>query len=210
MKSQGARTIIETLGGDTVTRFVGGCVRNWLAGEEAGDIDLATQLLPQEVMKRLKAAGIKVVPTGIDHGTVTAVIDKTPYEITTLRRDVETDGRHAIVSFTDDWLEDAERRDFTINTLSANLHLKIFDPLGRGVDDLKKGKIVFVAIIPRLAQHTNVRLSSNPKSSCLEPAILIVGFSRDTSISAHCRWNSLACVAMETTNFRRRTTCQFS
>lgn len=119
-------------------------MRNWLAGEDAGDIDLATQLLPQEVMKRLKAAGIKVVPTGIDHGTVTAVIDKTPYEITTLRRDVETDGRHAIVSFTDDWLEDAERRDFTINTLSANLHLKIFDPLGRGVDDLKKGKIVFV------------------------------------------------------------------
>jgi poly(A) polymerase len=142
--SSDSKKIIKVLGGDGVTRFVGGCVRNYLLGEPAGDIDLATKLLPDEVMKRLKGAGIKVVPTGIEHGTVTAILNKKPFEVTTLRRDVETDGRRAVVAFTEDWDEDAKRRDFTMNTLSADLDGAIYDPLGRGVSDLHKGKVVFV------------------------------------------------------------------
>lgn len=139
-----AARVIKVLGGDSVTRFVGGCVRNFVLGEDTGDIDLATQLEPGEVMRRLKEDGIKAVPTGIDHGTVTAVCEGIPFEVTTLRRDVETDGRHAVVAFTDDWAEDARRRDFTMNTLSADLSGRIYDPLGRGLSDLKKGKVIFV------------------------------------------------------------------
>jgi len=100
--------------------FVGGCVRNMLLGEEVVDVDIASQWTPQDVTEKLTAAGIRVVPTGIDHGTVTAIVDKKPYEITTLRRDIETDGRRAVVSFTEDWREDAQRRDFTMNTLLAD------------------------------------------------------------------------------------------
>ena len=88
-------------------RFVGGCVRDALIGRAVGDIDIATDAVPQRVMDALRDAGIKAVPTGIDHGTVTAVVDATPFEITTLRQDVETFGRHATVAFTDDWTEDA-------------------------------------------------------------------------------------------------------
>jgi poly(A) polymerase len=144
MTSSGVRKIFKALGGDTAIRFVGGCVRNAVLGEAIGDIDLATILPPQDVTERLTASGIKVVPTGIDHGTVTAVIDRKGYEITTLRRDVKTDGRRAIVAFTDDWAQDASRRDFTMNTLLADLEGHIYDPLGRGLADLKKGKVIFV------------------------------------------------------------------
>src|SRR5438045_1721906 len=113
--------LLDALGADEgLTRYVGGAVRDDLLGLSVSDVDLATRLAPDEVIKRLEAARIKAVPTGIDHGTVTAVSDGHPYEITTLRRDVETYGRRASVAFTTDWEEDAARRDFTINALSAD------------------------------------------------------------------------------------------
>lgn len=125
-------------------RFVGGCVRNTLLKAEVADIDIATTLTPDEVIKALSAAKLRSVPTGVDHGTVTAIADGKPYEITTLRRDVSTDGRRAVVAFTDDWAEDAQRRDFRLNALYADTDGTIFDPTGGGVDDAKAGRIVFV------------------------------------------------------------------
>jgi len=126
------------------TRFVGGCVRNALMGVEVGDIDIATQLEPNDVAAALKAANIRYVPTGIDHGTLTAVIDGHPYEITSLRKDVETDGRRAVVAFTQDWAEDAQRRDLTINALYADIDGHVFDPTGQGLEDLTAMKFRFV------------------------------------------------------------------
>ena len=125
-------------------RYVGGAVRDALLGIEATDIDIATRLLPDEVMARLEAAGIKAVPTGLAHGTVTAVLPGGPVEITTLRRDVTTDGRHAEVAFTDDWREDAARRDFTINALFACPRtLEVTDYFG-GLDDLTARRVRFI------------------------------------------------------------------
>ena len=131
------RGFSKALGADEgLTRYVGGAVRDDLLGLPISDIDLATRLQPDEVVRRLEAAKIKAVPTGIDHGTITAVSDGHPFEITTLRRDVSTDGRRATVAFTDDWKEDAARRDFTINALSADPRTgEIFDYFG-GLDDL--------------------------------------------------------------------------
>src|ERR1700709_751826 len=106
--------------------MVGGAVRDMLHGLLPADIDFAVPLAPEVVMARLRAAGIKVVPTGLVHGTVTGVIGGRGFEITTLRRDVETDGRHAVVAFTDDWREDARRRDFTINAMSATHDGRVF------------------------------------------------------------------------------------
>ncbi len=126
------------------TRFVGGCVRDALLGLEQSDVDLATRFTPEEVVRRLEAAHIKAVPTGIAHGTITAVSAGTPVEITTLRRDVETHGRHATVAFTDDWKEDAARRDFTINALSADpLSGEVYDYFG-GLDDLSGLRVRFI------------------------------------------------------------------
>ncbi len=124
-------------------RFIGGCVRDALLGIQANDVDIATPLLPDEVMRRLRQDGIRVLATGIDHGTVTAVLDGTSFEITTLRRDVETDGRHATVAFTDDWLADASRRDFTFNAMSLTPEGELYDPFG-GVRDLKAGRVRFI------------------------------------------------------------------
>ncbi len=135
---------LEAAGGPGCVRFVGGCVRNSLVGQGIDDIDLATRLLPVQTMAALKAAGLKVVPTGIDHGTVTAISQRIPYEITTLRRDVSTDGRNATVAFTDDWAEDAARRDFRLNALYCDAEGVIFDPTGAGVEDALAGRIVFV------------------------------------------------------------------
>lgn len=125
-------------------RYVGGAVRDALLGIEAADIDIATRLVPEEVMARLADAGIKAVPTGIEHGTVTAVLPGGPVEITTLRRDVSTDGRHAEVAFTDDWREDAARRDFTINALFADPRtLEVTDYFG-GLADLEARLVRFI------------------------------------------------------------------
>jgi poly(A) polymerase len=124
-------------------RFVGGCVRDALAGRAVRDIDIATKLAPEAVMGLIEAAGLKAIPTGIQHGTVTAVADGKPFEITTLRVDVETDGRRAKVAFTDDWAADAARRDFTFNALSCSPDGTLYDPFD-GVADLKAGRVRFV------------------------------------------------------------------
>ena len=126
------------------TRFVGGCVRNALLGEKVADIDIATQLTPTQVAVILRTADIAVHPTGIEHGTITAVADGQPFEVTTLRRDVETDGRRAVVAFTEDWAEDAQRRDFRMNALYATLEGALFDPTGGGLADIRSRRIVFV------------------------------------------------------------------
>jgi poly(A) polymerase len=124
-------------------RVVGGAVRDALAGREVTDIDLATPRTPEQVTQALRAAGIRAVPTGLDHGTVTAVTGGRGFEITTLRCDVETDGRHARVAFTGDWRSDAARRDFTINALSMTQDGAVFDYFD-GVADLRAGRVRFV------------------------------------------------------------------
>jgi len=125
-------------------RVVGGAVRDTLLGLPVSDLDVATVHAPEESRRRIVAAGYKAVPTGMAHGTVTAVLPTGPVEVTTLRRDVETDGRHAVVAFTDDWQADAARRDFTINALSADpIAGDIHDYFG-GLDDLKQGHVRFI------------------------------------------------------------------
>ncbi len=135
---------LEAAGGPDCARFVGGCVRNALIGARVADVDIATTLKPEETDRAIRAAGLKAVPTGIAHGTVTAVSERQPFEITTLRRDVSTDGRNATVAFTDDWAEDAARRDFRLNALYADGEGQVFDPTGEGVADAAAGRIVFV------------------------------------------------------------------
>ena len=125
-------------------RFVGGVVRNTLMGEPVSDIDIATSETPERAKELLEAKGIKVVPTGIDHGTITAVMPTRHYEITTLRVDVKTDGRRAEVEFTGDWVEDAKRRDFTINALYADADGTVHDPLGTGLEDIKLRRVRFI------------------------------------------------------------------
>ena len=147
LESQATRAVmraLEAAGGAGCARFVGGCVRNSLLGQPVDDIDIATRLRPEQTMAALKAAGLKAVPTGVEHGTVTGVSERRPYEITTLRRDVETDGRRAVVAFTEDWAEDAARRDFRLNALYADAAGTVFDPTGGGLEDAAAGRIVFV------------------------------------------------------------------
>lgn len=139
----GLTRVLDLLNDNGEARVVGGAVRNSLMGLPVSDMDIATNLLPEEVQRRAEAAGIKCVPTGIKHGTVTLVIDGHPYEVTTLRRDVETDGRHAQVAFTDDWRADAERRDLTINALYADRTGLVHDYVG-GVEDIGKANIRFI------------------------------------------------------------------
>lgn len=145
LKRTGVKRLLNALDARQGTaRFVGGAVRDLLLGEKPGDLDLATTLQPDEVVRRLEAAGIKAVPTGIEHGTVTAVSSGTVVEVTTLRSDVSTDGRRATVAFTEDWAEDAGRRDFTINALYANPYNgELFDYFG-GLDDLKSRTVRFI------------------------------------------------------------------
>lgn len=142
--TQAVMRALEAAGGAGCARFVGGCVRNSLMGQPVDDIDIATRLRPEQTMAALKAAGLKAVPTGVEHGTVTGVSERRPYEITTLRRDVETDGRRAVVAFTEDWAEDAARRDFRLNALYADADGTVFDPTGGGLEDAAAGRIVFV------------------------------------------------------------------
>lgn len=150
LKKPALRQVMNALGADEGNaKIVGGAVRDalhnifWKRKRKIGDVDIASKLTPQENINRLETAGIKAIPTGINYGTITAVIDKKHFEITTLRRDVETDGRHAEVEFTDDWAEDAKRRDFTINAFYLDLDGTVYDPLD-GFEDLKKAKIRFI------------------------------------------------------------------
>jgi poly(A) polymerase len=135
---------LEAAGGPGCARFVGGCVRNALLDRAIDDIDIATTLTPPAVMAALQAAHVKFAPTGVEHGTVTAIAEGRPYEVTSLRRDVETDGRRAVVAFTTDWAEDAQRRDFRLNALYMDAEGRIHDPTGAGVRDALAGRIVFV------------------------------------------------------------------
>ena len=138
-------------------RFVGGCVRKAICSENIDDVDLATVLEPEEVKKKLTKNNVKVVDTGLSHGTITAFIKKKKFEITSLREDISTDGRHAEVAFTDDWEKDASRRDFTINAIYADIKGKIFDPF-KGVPDLKDGKIKFIGLPKDRIQEDYLRI----------------------------------------------------
>jgi poly(A) polymerase len=124
-------------------RVVGGAVRDAVAGRKVADVDLATPRRPEDVVAALRDAGLKSAPTGLDHGTVTAISDHRGFEVTTLRHDVETDGRHAVVAFTDDFAADAARRDFTINAMSMTADGAVFDYFS-GISDLRAGRVRFV------------------------------------------------------------------
>jgi poly(A) polymerase/tRNA nucleotidyltransferase (CCA-adding enzyme) len=133
-------------------RLAGGAVRDTLAGLPPGDIDLATPDPPARVIERLQQAGLRAIPTGLAHGTVSALAEGHLFEITTLRRDEETDGRHAQVAWTDDWREDAARRDFTINAMFCDRYGKIYDFFG-GIEDLRAGRLRFVGVpVLRIAE----------------------------------------------------------
>ncbi len=186
-------TLIAALGPEQA-RYVGGAVRDTLLGLPVKDIDIATQLEPGEVMQRLKTAGITVVPTGIDHGTVTAALKNGPVEITTLRQDVSTDGRRATVAFARNWQDDAARRDFTINALYADpVTLEVFDYFG-GLDDLAARRLRFIGdALQRIREdHLRIlryfrfqaRFGSQPadeeaEEACSELAATLKGLSRE-------------------------------
>ncbi|MGB3339634.1 MAG: CCA tRNA nucleotidyltransferase [Devosia sp.] len=157
------------------TRAVGGVVRDTVMDRtHGGDIDMATELLPDEVIARAKAAGIAFYPTGIDHGTVTLKLGNTLAEVTTLRRDVETDGRHAVVAFGTDWVEDASRRDFTLNALYCAADGTLYDPLG-GLEDARAGVVRFIGkAAQRIAEdglrvYRFFRLSASHGEQRLDP-----------------------------------------
>ncbi len=144
MKTREALRLLDVLGADGgAARFVGGCVRDAVLGRVAKDIDIATDLRPENVIALLAKARIKAIPTGLKHGTVTAILGLHKFEITTLRRDLETDGRRAKVAFTDDWKQDAKRRDFTLNALYADESGAVYDYVG-GIKDARAGRIRFV------------------------------------------------------------------
>jgi tRNA nucleotidyltransferase/poly(A) polymerase len=144
LKRPATLAVLAALNSDGVeTRAVGGAVRNTLLGLPVTEIDLATTAEPERVIALAERAGLKTVPTGIDHGTVTVIADGAPYEVTTLRRDVETFGRHARIAYTNSWEEDARRRDFTLNALYADRDGKVFDPLG-GYGDVVAGRVRFI------------------------------------------------------------------
>ena len=144
-------------GGGEQARVAGGAVRNTLLGEPIGDVDVATTLVPEAAAERLRGAGFKVVPTGIDHGTVTAVEGATVVEVTTLREDVATDGRHATVAFGRDWRTDAERRDLTMNALYMEADGTVFDPLGCEAD-VHARRVVFVGDPDRRIAEDHLRI----------------------------------------------------
>jgi poly(A) polymerase len=184
--------LVAALGADNV-RWVGGAVRDTLLGHEVRDIDAATPLEPATVIDRLRAAGIRTVPTGIEHGTVTAVLPGGPVEITTLRRDVSTDGRRATVAFAQDWRDDAARRDFTINALyAAPDTLEIFDWFG-GLADLAAQRVRFIGDARQRIREDHLRilryfrfqarfgaeLDAEAEEACAELAATLKGLSRE-------------------------------
>jgi len=138
-------------------RFVGGCVRKSIYGESIDDIDLATSLQPAEAKIKLQNKGIKVIDTGISHGTITAFLNQKKFEITTLRKDISADGRHAKVEFTLNWEQDASRRDFTINAIYSDIEGRIFDPLN-GISDLQKGIVKFIGLSEDRIQEDYLRI----------------------------------------------------
>lgn len=155
----GLDRLLDALGaaeGDV--RFVGGAVRDTLLGLPVKDIDCATRLLPEESSRRIAAAGFKAIPTGIAHGTVTALLPSGPVEVTTLRRDVATDGRRAVVAFTDEWREDAARRDFTINALSADPATGALHDYFGGRADLDAGRVRFIGDPLRRIAEDHLRI----------------------------------------------------
>ncbi|MCB2063341.1 MAG: CCA tRNA nucleotidyltransferase [Novosphingobium sp.] len=180
--------------GEGNARFVGGAVRDTLLGIQVKDVDVATPLSPNEVIERLGAAQIRTVPTGIEHGTVTTVLPEGPVEITTLRRDVSTDGRRATVAFSKDWREDAARRDFTINALYADPStLEISDFFG-GLDDLAARRVRFIGDARQRIREDHLRIlryfrfqarfGSQPpdedsENACRELAATLKGLSRE-------------------------------
>ena len=135
---------LEARGGKGCVRFVGGSVRNAVMGFGISDLDLSTQLVPDDTEAALADAGIRSVPTGKAFGTITAVVEGEPYEITSLREDVETDGRRAVVSYTDDWTKDAQRRDFYLNALYADIEGEVYDPTGFGLEDAQARRVRFI------------------------------------------------------------------
>ncbi|MCH9806450.1 MAG: CCA tRNA nucleotidyltransferase [Alphaproteobacteria bacterium] len=144
LNARGCQAVFEAIEvGGFCARAVGGAVRNTLMGVSVADVDIATDALPDDVMRLARSAGLGVHPTGLSHGTVTVVADGSAYEVTTLRRDVEAHGRHATVSFTADWAEDASRRDFTINALYCSRRGCLFDPLG-GFEDVRSSRVRFI------------------------------------------------------------------
>lgn len=189
---QDLAAIVAALGADNV-RWVGGAVRDTLLDIDAHDIDAATPLRPEEVIQRLETAGIRTIPTGIAHGTVTAILDGGNVEITTLRHDVATDGRHATIAFTQDWREDAARRDFTINALFAHPEtLEIFDYFG-GLEDLAAKNVRFIGDARQRIAEDHLRilryfrfqarfgadLDAEAEQACEELADTLKGLSRE-------------------------------
>jgi poly(A) polymerase len=153
-----SRRVFSALAIDGIAaRFVGGCVRNAVLGRAIDDIDLAVDKAPAAVLRALEAAKIKAIPTGLSHGTVTAIAGQRTFELTTLRRDVETDGRRAVVAFTDDWLEDAGRRDFTFNALYADPDGTLYDPFD-GRADLSAGRVRFIGDADKRIAEDHLRV----------------------------------------------------
>jgi len=154
----GAVAVMAAIGADQrIARYVGGCVRDALFGRPVRDIDIATELTPEQVMARLEEAGLSYAETGLAHGTVTAIADGRGFEVTTLRHDVETDGRRASVAYTDDWLVDARRRDFSINALYADADGTIYDPVD-GVPDIEAGLVRFIGTAEHRIEEDFLRI----------------------------------------------------
>lgn len=179
--------------GEGKARYVGGAVRDTLLGRDIHDVDLATVLLPHAVIERCRAAGIRTVPTGIDHGTVTAVLPEGPVEITTLRRDVSTDGRRATVTYAAEWREDAARRDFTINALYADPQTLAISDFFGGLDDLAARRVRFIGDARERIREDHLRIlryfrfqarfgdaaDEEAVAACCELAPTLKGLSRE-------------------------------
>lgn len=158
MSSPQLQKLLDALIADgSDVRFVGGCVRDTLLNQPVSDIDIGVPFDPDAIVARLSKAGIRAIPTGIDHGTVTALVDEETFEVTSLRKDIETDGRRAVVGFTTDWSEDALRRDFTMNALSARPDGQVFDYFG-GIEDLEARRVRFVGVAEERIREDALRI----------------------------------------------------
>lgn len=193
LERAGLAALVAALGHGNA-RYVGGAVRDTLLGQAVKDIDVATPLLPDEVMERLGAAAIRTVPTGIEHGTVTAILPEGPVEITTLRRDVTTDGRRATVAFSDDWREDAARRDFTINALYVDPASREIADFFGGREDLAARRVRFIGDSRQRIREDHLRIlryfrfqarfgsyppDEDSENACRELAATLMGLSRE-------------------------------